>query len=178
MPRKAVGADDVAVSKKVSFDPSIVIDITKEYADGLAGKLVPLFSNGESAVEVCAKLGLTKDQYIKCTELSEMFARADAFGHTVSEAWWMESGRLTAEGTRRGNTNAWLANMKNRHGWSDKDPKVEKGGGEEGKTTALSITFVSAPGAVEPRLVSPPKAANVIEMRRPDNDDIKEFEEF
>lgn len=82
--------------------------------------LPDLFREGQSHIEVLAKLGICKDSYYKACTISRKFKEAHDEGLRRSEAWWMTLGRAGAAGQTKIQPATWIFTMKNRFGYSDK----------------------------------------------------------
>jgi len=97
------------------------VDIANEGGEHWADKLVRLYSEGASDVEVCAELKLSNRQFLSKERDDPVFAELVEFGRLASKAWWMQIGRKAAKlGSPAQAFNFWSANMKNRFGWNDK----------------------------------------------------------
>ena len=81
--------------------------------------VVNLMKQGWSKIEVCAQIGVTYQTFLNWQEKHKPFLESVKRGDKLSEAWWMNQGRIAL---RDGTFNAtlWYMNMKNRHGWADK----------------------------------------------------------
>jgi len=88
-------------------------------APTLQEKILSLYSEGASDVEVAAALGLSERRFAQMYEELPAFAKIVDLGRTKEKAWWYHVGRrnLTSK-TFQGTT--WNMNMKNRFKWADK----------------------------------------------------------
>jgi hypothetical protein len=86
-----------------------------------------MFANGESVVEVSAKLGINQDTCHSWVKQYPAFAAAYKLGLELSEAWWQEMGRLGAVGKVKINPPTWIFNMKNRFKWTDRQDTNHSG---------------------------------------------------
>lgn len=85
-----------------------------------------MFTNGQSVAEVAVTLGISRATFYNWVDKYPKFREAYSQGQFISEAWWMQAGRLGMMG-RIQNVNAamWIFNMKNRFKWRDKpDPEL------------------------------------------------------
>ena len=89
-------------------------------------KLLSLYSQGMSDVEVCKELEITRTQFDSyCAEVPAFAALVER-GRDYSEAWWLEQGRVNLK-NRDFVTALWQFNVVNRLGWSSKrEAAVEK----------------------------------------------------
>lgn len=112
----------------------------KEFADNLPA----MFENGESVIEVCANMGISRDTFYRWCKEHKRFNEAYQRGLELSEAWWEKLGRAGSLGTQKINAVTWIFNMKNRFKWSDRT-QIES----EGKVAISSVTFVDDLADVE-----------------------------
>lgn len=99
----------------------------------LQEKMISLYSEGASDVEVAASLGLPKARFMEMYEENTGFQKVVDVGRTMSEAWWNQVARrnLLSKGWQ-GST--WAFNMKNRYNWMD---KMDAGGRDD--ATPLNV---------------------------------------
>lgn len=85
----------------------------------LQSKILALYEEGASDVEVASMLSLDKRRFMEMYEENPGFAQIVNIGRTKSEAWWNAVARrnLLSKGFQ-GST--WAFNMKNRYNWMDK----------------------------------------------------------
>jgi hypothetical protein len=81
-------------------------------------------SEGASKVELCAELGICYQTFLDWQNPSKSnhipaFLESIKRGEKLSEAWWLRQGRKNLE-NKEFNPTLWYMNMKNRHGWRDK----------------------------------------------------------
>jgi hypothetical protein len=93
--------------------------------------VVELMREGASLVEVYAALDIDDDTlYDWCNEESPRFKQefSDAVktGRRLSHAWWERHGRQQLD-NKEFNSTLWYMNMKNRHGWKDRQETEHKG---------------------------------------------------
>jgi len=91
-----------------------------KYSPKLCGLLPAMFANGESVVEVCAGLGITKDTFFQWVKKYKDFSDSYKRGLELSEAWWTKLGRAGSVGKSKIQPATWIFNMKNRFKWTDK----------------------------------------------------------
>ena len=96
----------------------------------MLAKIDPLMKQGAGLHELCAKLDIsTETLHQWCDPEGEYYIKefSDAIkrGKALSLAWWESQGRrLDAKDF---NHVLWYMNMKNRHGWRDKQEVEVKG---------------------------------------------------
>lgn len=78
-----------------------------------------LFEQGASKTEVKAELDICDPVWYRLLKEDEHFASVIKKGETLSEAWWERQGRGNLH-NKVFNYVGWYMNMKNRHGWADK----------------------------------------------------------
>lgn len=83
-------------------------------------KLLRMYEEGASDVEVCKALKITYNEFDKRTKQDDVFSQLVDYGRLAAKSWWYELGRKGARGEKNFNFQAWYAYMKNRFGWSDK----------------------------------------------------------
>lgn len=90
-------------------------------------KVVALYGEGGSDVEVARLLGLSMRKFNELIDENEKFAEVVERGRTLSQAWWYEMGRkgLTMD---KFNGPLFGMNMKNRFAWADKVETGDKAG--------------------------------------------------
>lgn len=99
--------------------------------------LTDLYREGQSRVEVRAKLGVSATSYNKACTISRKFKEAHTAGLQRSEAWWMTLGRAGAAGKTKIQPATWIFNMKNRFNYSDKRELTTKAGGDNIEETTI-----------------------------------------
>lgn len=87
-------------------------------------RLVFLYENGYSDLEVCADLKLPWREFEKRLNNDDTFARLVEFGRLAAKAWWIAQGRKNLN-DKSFQHPTWYANMKNRYGWADKTENTE-----------------------------------------------------
>lgn len=102
-----------------------------KYREWMDDKVIELMSEGASLVEVYAACDIDDDTlYDWCNEDSPRFKQSfsDSVkrGRRLSHAWWEQHGRKQVE-NREFNSTLWYMNMKNRHGWKDRQETEVKG---------------------------------------------------
>lgn len=93
----------------------------------LQEKMLALYEEGYSDVEVAAALRIPKVRFMEMYDENTGFQKVVDVGRTLSEAWWHAVARrnLLSKGWQ-GST--WAFNMKNRYNWMD---KVDAGGRDD-----------------------------------------------
>ena len=90
------------------------------YTKALAESLPSMFENGESVVEVCVALGISKQTFYRWCEEKPEFRDAYEKGLEVSEAWWSRLARGGSTGQVKVQPATLIFNLKNRFGWKDR----------------------------------------------------------
>ena len=92
-----------------------------KYKPEYCQKVVELMADGMAKIEVCAELGMGigYDAFLDWQKKYPEFSEAVKIGNRLSEAWWMKEGREALR-DKEFNSTLWYMNMKNRHGWTDK----------------------------------------------------------
>ena len=99
--------------------PDGVYNGNGKYKKEMCERVIQLYKNGESDVEVAAALNISKSMFyrwIKDPTKAE-FAEAVEKGKTLSEVWWQRLGRAGAAGKVPIQARVFIANMRNRFGW-------------------------------------------------------------
>ena len=94
------------MARKSGYDPSILADIPE------------FFKDGASKAELAKKLGISRDTMVRWENTYPEFSDAVKRGVDISEAWWIEQGRIALR-ENGFNHVLWYMNMKNRFGWRD-----------------------------------------------------------
>lgn len=84
-----------------------------------ANRLLDLYKSGYSDAEICSDLQISEKEFIRRCREDELFCELVEIGRLFSKAWWMTQGRISLR-DRSFSMQLWLANMKNRFGWTDK----------------------------------------------------------
>ena len=90
-----------------------------KYLKSMCQVVIDQMTEGASKIEVCAGLGVCYDTFLAWQKEHEEFSESVKRGDQLSEAWWMRQGRQALR-EREFNYTGWYMNMKNRHGWADK----------------------------------------------------------
>jgi hypothetical protein len=91
-----------------------------KYSKKICELLPYLFANGESVVEVCASLDITKETFFQWVKQYPEFSDSYKKGQELSEAWWTKMGRIASIGKAKIQPATWIFNMKNRFKWTDR----------------------------------------------------------
>jgi len=100
-----------------------------KYTEDMCDKVVELMSQGASKCEVGLELGITEDTFYRWIKEHKLFSEAVKKGEWFSKGAWEKMGRLSLR-DKDFNYTGWYMNMKNRHGYSDKQETTH--GGEVG----------------------------------------------
>ena len=94
---------------------------TLKYKKEIADNLPKMFENGESVVEVCVALGISRETFYDWCDKHKEFKRGYEQGLLLSQAWWERLGRAGSLGSQKINPATWIFNMKNRFKWTDRN---------------------------------------------------------
>ena len=102
-----------------------------KYKPEMCDTVIELMREGASLVEVYAALDIDDDTlYDWCKEDSPRFkpefSDAVKMGRRLSHAWWERHGRQQLD-NKEFNSTLWYMNMRNRHGWKDRQETEHKG---------------------------------------------------
>lgn len=91
-----------------------------KYKPEICGLFPKIMEEGESIEEVAVIIGVSVSTIYLWKEKHKKFSEALKKGVEISKAWWLKQGRI---GIRENgfNSTLWYMNMKNRHGWADKN---------------------------------------------------------
>lgn len=115
-----------------SYDPSYCKDV------------ISMMSEGMSKTEIAARLGIHWDTFHEWQKKHPEFSDAVKTGDKLSEAWWEEQGRIALR-DKDFNATLWYMNMKNRHGWRDKQEHT----GPDGAALTVVLKSYRDPESVE-----------------------------
>lgn len=104
--------------KKVA--PKRPVGRPTKYSKAIAERLPSMFENGESVVEVCVALGITKQTFYRWVDEKPEFSDAYEKGKEISEAWWTRLARGGSTGQVKVQPATLIFNLKNRFGWKDR----------------------------------------------------------
>lgn len=97
-----------------------------KYDQSLLDKIVPLYKDGASDIEVAVELNVSRKGYERWMKRYPEFREEVEKGREFSEAWWRKLGRAGAAGMKNVNSALWFGNMKNRFGWRDAPDESQK----------------------------------------------------
>lgn len=97
-----------------------------KYKKEMGETVITQMTDGASKIEVCAELGICYDTFLAWQEEHPEFLESVKRGEQLSESWWMKNGRTNLENPKF-NYTGWYMNMKNRHGWKDKQETAHTG---------------------------------------------------
>lgn len=119
---------------------------------GWSKKLIALYENGASDVEVKAQIwkwrgSFSDDLWDRWLKEEELFSGTIKTGRALSHAWWENMGRtglmVDNEGPKL-NATLWYMNMKNRFGWADKQDTTVSAPGGGPVETKWTVEFINA----------------------------------
>ena len=99
---------------------------TEEWCREKAKELPDMFKDGQAAVEVIVKLGMTKDTFYQLCKKYPFWQQAYDEGRVKAEAWWLKMGRVGTAGKIKANAYMWRLNMQNRFNWYDKKEEIKE----------------------------------------------------
>lgn len=114
-----------------------------EFKQEYCQQIVDLMGEGKSKEKACIEMGIGRTTFYRYQENFPEFAEAVKEGEFANKAWWTELGRNASIGQVADfNATAWIFNMKNQHGWRDKQDLAI--GDPDGKPLSLTVEFVEA----------------------------------
>ena len=101
-----------------------------KYRKEIAETLPEQFKDGQSVIEVCGQIGISKQTFYRWVDEHPDFSDAYKKGLELSQQWWEKLGRAGTVGKIPVNTVMWIYNMKNRFraDWNDRI-QIEHSGG-------------------------------------------------
>jgi transposase len=93
-----------------------------KYKPEIAETLPDQFKDGQSVIEVCVQLGISKDTFYAWVKEYPEFSDSYKKGLEYSQQWWEKLGRAGTVGKIPVNPTMWIFNMKNRFraDWADR----------------------------------------------------------
>jgi orotate phosphoribosyltransferase-like protein len=91
-----------------------------EYSEEMCEKIIELMKQGASKYEVALELNICEDSFYSYIKRHPKFAEAVKTGEWFSRGAWEREGRLSLR-DKDFNSTLWYMNMKNRHGWKDRN---------------------------------------------------------
>jgi hypothetical protein len=87
-----------------------------------------MMNEGAAIKEVLREFGMPFTAHDRLMKEQEEYRETIKLGETLSEGWWLKTGRTNLDNKQFNNT-LWVMNMNNRFGWKDggrkpKQPKV------------------------------------------------------
>lgn len=120
-----------------------------KYTPEICDRLLPLFTEGSSVVEVCQALGITRRTYNKWKIDHEKFSKAADFAEEAAEAKFLKLGRIAlfSNGKIKIDTALYIYIMKSLYGYRAANETLTFSEAENGQP--LSINFSVAPAIGE-----------------------------
>ena len=99
-----------------------------KYKPEMCQQAIDFMSKGFSKAETSAELGISRETLNQWEKSNDEFSDAIKEGERQSALWWAKMGMAGMTGKVPGfNATIWIFNMKNRHGWADKQ-EINLGG--------------------------------------------------
>jgi|DEB0MinimDraft_6_1074348.scaffolds.fasta_scaffold85733_3 transposase len=116
-----------------------------KYEPEMCDVVLELMKDGASKYEVAAELDIHIDTLCEWQkpEVNPEFSEAIKRGEALSRAWWERKGRKNLENKDFSYT-GWYMNMKNRHGWSDKQETIDHSDKPDDIDSNWKVEFVNA----------------------------------
>jgi len=109
-------------------------------------QVIDFMTQGYSKEATAAHLGIVKDTLYAWVKKYPEFSDAIKEGEIHSALWWEKTGMAGMLGKLPGfNATTWIFNMKNRHGWSDKQDINHGGQNDNPVKIEGIIRFVDKP---------------------------------
>lgn len=101
--------------------PAVKLGRPTKYDTSMCADIPEMYAEGQADIEVAVELGIGEDTFYRWMKDPEKqdFQVAVKSGRELSKTWWLARGRKNLGG-RDFNSTLWYMNMKNRHGWKDK----------------------------------------------------------
>jgi hypothetical protein len=90
-----------------------------DYRPEMCGEVIELLKEGASIEEIGLELDVGYTTVYLWMDKHPEFMKAVKKGREFSKGWWMKEGRISMR-DKDFNSTLWYMNMKNRHGWADK----------------------------------------------------------
>jgi len=99
-----------------------------KYKPEMCQQLIDAMEEGLSKEAASAAIGISKDTLYRWAESKPEFSDAIKQGEQLSRLFWERIGLKGLKGEIPGfNATTWIFNMKNRHGWRDKQDMTTDG---------------------------------------------------
>ncbi|MFO2484851.1 transposase [Legionella pneumophila serogroup 9] len=121
-----------------------------EYSPEICGKLLSLFNDGSSVVEVCQALGISQKTYQKWKVDHSEFGEAADFAEEAAEAKYLKLSRLAlfSNGKIKVDTALYSYVMKNQYGYRAANENLTLSEAEIGQPLSISFSVVPAVGEI------------------------------
>lgn len=98
--------------------PTELIGQEKQDNGDLVDRMLSLYANGYSDIEVCKEIKISFKQFVEYCD-NPGFKNIVDYGRDAAQAWWMTQGRTNLT-NKEFVTELWKYNMTNRFGWASK----------------------------------------------------------
>ena len=100
-----------------------------KYRKEMCEEVISFMAQGFSKAEAAAHLGISEETFHQWKKAKPEFSESVKEGSRQSSLWWAKIGMAGMTGKIAGfNATTWIFNMKNRHGWKDKQEITGEGG--------------------------------------------------
>lgn len=119
-----------------------------EYSLEICDKLLPLFIEGSSVVEVCQALGISRETYNRWKIDHKEFSEAADFAEEAAEAKYLKLGRIAlfSNGKIKIDTTLYSYIMKNQYGYRSANENLSEA--EIGQPLSINFSVVPAVGEI------------------------------
>jgi len=133
---------------------------SEEQIDGLCERVLYLFKDGLSQVEVATDIGLTYDSYLLYQQIYPKFRESIKKGLQLSQAWWLKQGREGLNNPKFSFT-GWSMQVRNRFGLRTDEQPVHLPALKEAITFTDKINVITH--AISDGRITPSEAKRLCE---------------
>ncbi|HAT1658638.1 TPA: hypothetical protein JBA38_03415 [Legionella pneumophila] len=121
-----------------------------EYSPEICDKLLPLFIEGSSVVEVCQALGISRETYNKWKIDHKEFSEAADFAEEAAEAKYLKLGRIAlfSNGKIKIDTALYSYIMKNQYGYGAENESLSLSENEIAQPLTINFSVVPSVGEI------------------------------